>query len=49
MYSVPGPGDAFVALFKFLCLLVIVFVPLGIWKLFEILSWFFHHIHWSAP
>lgn len=36
-------GDMIAALF-FLC---VVFVPLGLWKLIEIIAWVFHHVHWS--
>jgi hypothetical protein len=39
--------DGTETLIKALLILVVIFVPLGIWQLFEIIIWIFHHIHIS--
>jgi len=39
-----GIGDAFVGLFRFMTVLLGIFVPLGVWKLIDILIWVFSHI-----
>jgi len=36
--------DDLIALMVFVC---VVFVPLGLWKMIDILIWIFHHIHIS--
>lgn len=37
-------GDAVGVLFSVMYVALIVFVPLGIWKLIEIFIWFFYHL-----
>lgn len=29
--------------------LCVIFVPLGAWKAYELLSWFWANIHWGTP
>lgn len=42
-------GEAIEALFKGLLIVCAVFVPLGLWKLFELAAWVARNIHWGAP
>ena len=37
-------GEGIVKGFRLLCLLVIIFVPLGLWKLIDIVIWICTHI-----
>ena len=39
-----GIGKGVDALFKMMLWLLIVFVPLGLWKLIEIIYWLYTHI-----
>lgn len=32
---------------KYLFLLLLCFLPFGIWKVIEIIIWVFNHLHWS--
>lgn len=41
-------GDGIISLTGGLLLTCMVFVPLGVWKLVEIVVWLCHHIHLSA-
>ncbi len=38
-------GDAAVILFKFMFVLLCLFVPLGLWKLIDIAIWLYNNIH----
>lgn len=38
-----GIGDGIAVLFW----IAVVSVPLGLWKLVEILIWVFQHVHWG--
>jgi hypothetical protein len=42
-----GIGDGLEALFKMMVVLIIVFVPLGMWKLVEIVIWAWANIHFG--
>lgn len=42
---VSGIGDAIGDLFKWMLIMLVVFVPLGVWKLVEIIMWLFKHVH----
>lgn len=44
-------GDGVDVLFKFTALLLTVFVPLGLWKLVELVLWVWKNVHvqWGAP
>lgn len=42
-------GKAIGELIAGLFILCVIFVPLGLWKLIEILLWVFSHIHWGKP
>jgi len=44
----PGMFDGLEQLFKMLLGLVVVFVPLGLWKLIELVWWVFVHLHWAS-
>ena len=37
-------GEGFVALFKFMAILLAFTIPLGLWKLIDIVIWLFEHI-----
>lgn len=37
--------DGLDALFKFVAVLLIIFIPVGIWKLIDIIIWMWNHIH----
>lgn len=37
--------DGIGAAIKGLLFLCVIFVPLGLWKLIEIIIWFFSHVH----
>jgi len=37
-------GEAVSALFVTMLVLIVIFVPLGLWKLIEIIVWLFTHI-----
>lgn len=39
-------GDGVVALFKFLLILCTLFVPLGLWKLIELICLLITHVKW---
>lgn len=41
-------GQAIDALFKFVVILLIIFVPLGTWKLFEIIIWLCTHVSFGV-
>lgn len=41
-------GDGIVGLFYIMAGLCVVFVPLGAWKLIEIVLWFWSNIHWGV-
>lgn len=34
---------------KLALVLLAVFVPLGLWKLVELLWWVWSHLHWGSP
>lgn len=36
--------DAFMALLKYMAILLLIFIPLGLWKLLELLIWAWKHI-----
>jgi hypothetical protein len=40
-------GDGIVGLFFAMATLIVVFVPFGVWKVYELLSELFSHIHWQ--
>lgn len=40
-----GMFDALESLFKWMAILLVIFVPLGAWKAFELFSWAWEHIH----
>lgn len=40
-----GMFDGLEALFKFIAALLIIFIPLGLWKLIDIIIWVWNHIH----
>lgn len=40
-----GVGNAVVALWRGMIVLLCVFVPLGLWKLIDICIWIFNHVH----
>lgn len=42
---VSGIGDGLGVMFKWMFILICVFVPLGIWKLVEIIIWLVKHVH----
>jgi len=42
-YSSIGDGIGYAMLF--MAVLLVIFLPLGIWKLIEIIIWCCHHIH----
>lgn len=37
-------GDSIIEGFRFLCILLAIFVPLGLWKLIDIIIWVCKHI-----
>lgn len=39
-----GVGDAVARLFNLMTILLCIFVPLGVWKLIDIIIWVFSHI-----
>lgn len=41
---VSGVGQAIDSMFSLMFLLLIIFVPLGVWKLIEIIIWCIKHI-----
>lgn len=41
-----GAFDGLVTLFRFMAIMLIIFVPLGAWKAWELLSALFKHITW---
>jgi hypothetical protein len=41
----PGMFDGFFAFVGLLMILCVIFVPLGAWKLIEIIIWVCHHVH----
>jgi uncharacterized membrane protein len=43
-----GLGDAVGALLKAIVILLVVFVPLGLWKLIEIIIWIWSHVHFGV-
>lgn len=43
-----GIGDGIAGLFKLMFFMLVLFVPLGLWKLIEGMIWFFSHLHWGA-
>ena len=43
-----GVGEAIEALICGLIVLCIIFVPLGMWKLVEIIIWLWAHVHFGA-
>lgn len=40
-----GIGDAIGNMFMAMLIALIIFVPLGIWKLVEIILWLVKHVH----
>lgn len=38
-------GDGMMVMFKIICVILCIFVPLGIWKLIDIIIWCCHHVH----
>jgi hypothetical protein len=40
-------GDAIVGAMLLMIVLLCIFIPLGIWKLVEIIIWVVKHIHWG--
>ena len=40
-----GFGEAIGSIINGLMILCIIFVPLGLWKLIEIIIWIFHHVY----
>lgn len=42
-----GLGEGIEWLFKTMIALIIIFVPLGLWKAFELLSELMSHISWN--
>jgi hypothetical protein len=42
-----GLGRGIDALFAFVGITLVIFVPLGMWKLIELIIALFRHIHWS--
>lgn len=47
MSDYSGIGDAFAGIFRFMFVLLCIFVPLGVWKMVEIIIYVSHHLHWS--
>lgn len=43
----PHMFDGLETTIKVMCWMLAVSVPLGIWKLIEIVVWFFSHISWQ--
>jgi len=43
----PGMFDGFESFMIAVSVLLVVFVPLGLWKFIEIIIWLFHHVHFS--
>ena len=41
-------GRAIGDMIAFLFIMCVIFVPLGAWKLIEIIVWLYHHIRWSV-
>ena len=41
-----GAFDALADMFKYMFVLIVIFVPLGMWKMFELLNALFKHIAW---
>lgn len=39
--------DGIIYLFFTMAVLLLIFLPLGIWKAVELISYFIKHIHWS--
>jgi hypothetical protein len=37
-------GDAFIGLYRFMIFLLVIAVPLALWKLVEIVIWVFQHV-----
>lgn len=37
------------AIFKLGGCLLAIFMPLGLWKLVELVWWVWSHLHWGAP
>lgn len=37
-------GEAFARLFQMMAYALVVFVPLGVWKLIDIVIWLFNHV-----
>lgn len=42
--DIKGIGKGIGDLFALMCILILVFVPLGIWKLVDIVLWLFNNI-----
>lgn len=43
-----GYGDSVGALFKAAAVMLFVFVPLGAWKMVDIIIWVWAHVHFGA-
>lgn len=37
--------DSLASLMAIMTICLIIFVPLGLWKLIEIIIWLYHHVH----
>lgn len=42
-----GLGEGIDCLIKFAYFSFFIMWPLGIWKLIDIICWFYTHLHWS--